>query len=118
MTIEQKAKEVYPIHPMEILPEEDENGKIINFDEWLDDFRLSIQSFSLNKGYQEGYEQAEKDYALTWKDIRQICTIAEDLFDDSYDSYEDYFKLSDEEFFSKILKQFKLIDKKYESKED
>ncbi len=97
---EQKAKEAYPIHPMEILPEEDENGKITNFDEWFDDFRITIQSFSLNRGYQDGYEQAEKDYALTWKDIRQICTIADDFFD------EDDLELSDEEFFTKILKQF------------
>lgn len=99
---EEKAKEAYPIHPMEILPEEDENGKIINFDEWLDDFRISIQSFSAQKGFQQGYEQAEKGYALTWKDIQQICTIADDFFDDDYE----YFKLSDEEFFTKILEQF------------
>ncbi len=97
---EQRAKEAYPIHPMKILPEEGEHGEILNFDEWLDDFRISIQSFSLNRGYQEGYEQAEKDYSLTWKDIRQICTIADDFFD------EDDHELSDEEFFTKILKQF------------
>ena len=58
---EEKANKRWPIHPWTILPKEGEHGAIINFDEWLEDFRLGVQSFSLNAGYKEGYEQAEKD---------------------------------------------------------
>ena len=58
---EQKANERWPIHPWTILPKEGEHGEIINFDEWLDDYRIWVQSFSANRGYEEGYEQAEKD---------------------------------------------------------
>lgn len=66
---EQKADERWPIHPWTILPKEGEHGEIINFDEWLDDYRIWIQSFSANKGYAQGYEQAEKDTierAIAW----------------------------------------------------
>ena len=58
---EEKANKRWPIHPLTILPKEGEHGEIINFDEWLDDYRIWVQSFSLNVGYKEGYEQAEKD---------------------------------------------------------
>jgi hypothetical protein len=58
---EEKANKRWPIHPWTIFPKEGEHGEIINFDEWLDDFRLGVQSFSLNAGYKEGYEQAEKE---------------------------------------------------------
>ena len=33
-------------------------------------------------GYAEGYEQAEKDLALTWKDMRRIIRIDEEMMDD------------------------------------
>lgn len=58
---EEKANKRWPIHPWTILPKEGEHGEIINFDEWLDDYRIWVQSFSANGGYKEGYEQAEKD---------------------------------------------------------
>ena len=58
---EEKANKRWPIHPLSILPKEGEHGEIINFDEWLDDYRIWVQSFSANRGYKEGYEQAEKD---------------------------------------------------------
>lgn len=58
---EELANKRWPIHPFTILPKEGAHGEILNFDEWLDDYRISIQSFSANKGYEQGYEQAEKD---------------------------------------------------------
>ena len=58
---EEKADKRWPIHPWTILPKEGEHGEIVNFDEWLDDYRIWVQSFSANRGYKEGYEQAEKD---------------------------------------------------------
>lgn len=61
---EEKANKRWPIHPWTILPKEGEHGEIINFDEWLDDYRIWVQSFSANGGYKEGYEQAEKDVII------------------------------------------------------
>lgn len=58
---EEKANKRWPIHPWTILPKEGEHGEIINFDEWLDDYRIWIQSFSANGGYKEGYKQATQD---------------------------------------------------------
>lgn len=58
---EEKANKRWPIHPWTILPKEGEHGEITNFDEWLDDYRIWVQSFSANGGYKEGYEQSEKD---------------------------------------------------------
>ena len=58
---EQKANERWPIHPYTILPKEGKHGEIINFDELLDDYRSWVQSFSANRGYKEGYEQAVTD---------------------------------------------------------
>ena len=58
---EEAALKAYPIHPYKVIPVEGAHGEILNFDEWLDDFRISVQSFSLNAGFRQGYEQAEKD---------------------------------------------------------
>lgn len=36
-------------------------------------------------GYKEGYEQAQKDLALTWIDIRNILSIAREVEDENDD---------------------------------
>lgn len=65
---EEKANKRWPIHPWTILPKEGEHGEIINFDEWLDDYRIWIQSFSANGGYKEGYKQATQDIIIIVKE--------------------------------------------------
>ena len=40
------------------MPKEDDNGRIINFDEWLDNYRIWIQSWNLNHGFVKGWEYA------------------------------------------------------------
>lgn len=57
---EELANAKYPIVPLSI-PETTPSGEILNSDKALDDFRISIQSFSSNHAFIEGYEQAEKD---------------------------------------------------------
>lgn len=52
---EKSANKKWPLHPFGIEAKVDENGKIVNYDEWLDDFRLGIQSFSANGGYKDGF---------------------------------------------------------------
>lgn len=58
---EEKANKRWPIHPWTIVPERGEHGEIINFDKWLEDYRIWVQSFSTNRGYKQGYEEATQD---------------------------------------------------------
>lgn len=52
------ADEKYPVVPWTVMPKEDDNGRIINFDEWLDNYRIWIQSWNLNFGFIKGWEYA------------------------------------------------------------
>ena len=54
--------------------------------------------------YQQGYEQAEKDLALTWDDMKTIVQILADT--DWYD-FEISDKLWSQEFYEEVLKRFK-----------
>lgn len=58
--------------------------------------------------YKEGYEQAEKDLALTWEDIKTIEQII--ATSDWYD-FEINGKLWSQEFYEEVLKRFKEIKK-------
>lgn len=52
----------------------------------------------------QGYEQAEKDLALTWEDIRTIVQI---LTQGDWYDFEISDKLWSKEFYEEILQQFK-----------
>ena len=67
---EERAREKYPekILPFPIVYEED------TFD--MNAFARSI--------FEEGYEQAEKDLGLTWKDIKKISRILDIMVDDDF----------------------------------
>ena len=54
--------------------------------------------------YRDGYEQAEKDLALTWEDIKTIEQII--ATSDWYD-FESNGKLWSKEFYEEVLKRFK-----------
>lgn len=54
--------------------------------------------------FRMGYEQAEKDLALTWEDIKTIVQILVDY--DWYD-FEINGKLWSKEFYEEVLKRFK-----------
>ena len=56
------------------------------------------------KRFIEGYEQAEKDLALTWKDIKIIVKI---LADSDWYDFEINGKLWSKEFYEEVLKRFK-----------
>ena len=56
--IQAKADKIYPIVPLNTR-EDVESGKILNDDELLESFRLTIQSVSSNIGYVRGYEDAQ-----------------------------------------------------------
>ena len=61
--------------------------------------------------YQEGYEQAEKDLALTWKDVMEICEIGyffeDDIVENDNTDYSD-----DEPFYKEVLRRFNECRKK------
>lgn len=52
-------------------------------------------------GYQQGYEQAEKDLELTWEDVSLLKSI---LFDVEHECFTNF---SYEEFCREVLKRFK-----------
>ena len=83
---EQAAKKAYP----------KEDGKV-----WHSTFGTFEfdRNAGARKAYQEGYEQAEKDLALTWKDIRIIGDLLVAVFND-------YGIVSDKKIYTEILRQF------------
>ena len=57
------------------------------------------------RGFVRGYQQAEKDLALTWKDIELIWNIFDEIAND--DSMEDLLKtISEEEYYQEVLRRF------------
>ena len=54
--------------------------------------------------YQDGYEQAEKDLALTWEDIKTIQQI---IATSNWYDFEINDKLWSKEFYEEVLKRFK-----------
>ena len=55
--------------------------------------------------FNNGYQQAEKDLELTWKDIAIIEKLGNDFFK------QNHTPMSDEEFYKEVLKRFKEIKK-------
>lgn len=58
----------------------------------------------LRDGFIHGYEQAEKDIALTWMDIKIIVKI---LADSDWYDFEINRNLWSKEFYEEVLKRFK-----------
>ena len=62
------------------------------------------------QGYIEGYEQAEKDFALTWQDIREIVQIADSLLENP-DMRIAISNHGEEAYYTEVLKRY-LEDRK------
>lgn len=60
--------------------------------------------------FQQGYEQAEKDLALTWQDIRRIVKIADDLLDDpkARVAFQNH---NEEYYYKKVLDEYNRLHK-------
>ena len=61
--------------------------------------------FNINKDYKNGYEQAEKDLELTWRDLENIIIIVEQvecewLKSCAWDGIRDF------EFYREVLRRF------------
>lgn len=76
----------------------------------LDTINRDDIRFNANRvGYQQGYEQAEKDFALTWEDIAMIDAIILDTNNEiAIDSSK---KIIGQTFYEEILKRFNELKK-------
>ena len=64
--------------------------------------------WNINYDFKNGYEEAEKDLALTWQDIKAIVNIADDLLPDPrYKQDLDASLQSEEAYYKEVLKRFK-----------
>ena len=75
-----------------------ERWKGNQYGEWGD---LNIES---RKRFQEGYHQAEKDLALTWKDVADIVILADTIMDGHEEEWK---KLGPEAYYSAVLRAYK-----------
>ena len=58
------------------------------------------------EAFTDGYEQAEKDLELTWRDIEQILDIINNLVDENFNA-DDFGIPANKEFYQEVLKRFK-----------
>ena len=57
----------------------------------------------LRFAFRDGYEAAEKDLALTWKDIAKIVILADTVLDGHEDEWK---KLGPEKYYSEVLRLY------------
>ena len=57
-------------------------------------------------GFNQGYEQAEKDLALTWEDMREITRIDIEMMDDPEEHPE---WTEEKSFYEEVLRRFMQI---------
>lgn len=86
---EKRALEAYPISRLPFFP-----GSVASYD--TNEERRMI--------YEEGYEQAEKDLALTWEDIQTIDNIVVDMAHNT-----DWPLRGQEVFYTEVLNRFSKI---------
>lgn len=86
---EERALEAFPKDIQLFVESQEEPGKWLPVD----------GNLQLRYGYQRGYEQAEKDLALTWEDL--------ELFHRLFAEEEDNFSKHDKYFYAEVLTRFK-----------
>lgn len=76
----------------------------------LDTINRDDIRFNANRvGYQQGYEQAEKDFALTWEDMAKIDAI---IISTNNEFATDVSKeISRQAFYEEVLKRFNELKK-------
>ena len=88
---EERALEVYPIRE----------------DFYRNDGIARSQTLDLNMEkryyFQQGYQQAEKDLALTWEDMRKIIRIDEEMMDDP-EAHPEW--MEEQPFYEEVLRRF------------
>jgi len=90
---EEAAKEIYK-DGIELFGRRDKNGNLI--------IRPETMVWILRNACQKGYEQAEKDLALTWEDIAKIDSL---ILETNNEFAVDYQKeISRQHFYEEVLK--------------
>ena len=74
-----------------------------------EDNHLNHERNAKRVGFQQGYEQAEKDLELTWEDINDIKLLTDQVECD-YEEIDK--KLYTKDFYEEVLKRFKEIKQK------
>lgn len=64
----------------------------------------SAFNYALKLGFIEGYDQAEKDLALTWQDIRRIVKIADAEL--GRHTQDELAEMGEEKYYEKILEKY------------
>lgn len=64
---------------------------------------------SAREYYKQGYSQAEKDNALTWKDLKLLQDITHEVFAQVANGSVDYYQIypTEQSFLEEVLKRFK-----------
>jgi len=74
--------------------------------EYAENVMLTVDHRSdVEDAYICGYEQAEKDNELTWRDIEQILDIINNLVDENFNA-DDFGIPANKEFYQEVLKLF------------
>ncbi len=67
--------------------------------------KTEVVSYSIvaaQTGIENGYEQAKKDYALTWQDIKTIVEIADNIANQGIEKWVGY----QDEYYKAVLEEF------------
>ena len=92
---EERALAAYPEDIQLFAESQEEPGKWLPVDE----------NIQLRYGYKCGYEQAEKDLALTWENIKSIIKIADSLLTGTAWDAVDW--PDEQKYYEEVLKRFK-----------
>ena len=65
--------------------------------------RLLFTRNTERSAFVKGYEQAEKDLALTWEDMRKIIRIDEEMIDDP-EAHPEW--MEEQPFYEEVLKRY------------
>ena len=89
--LQELGEKLFPREPGKVV---DAAGQIID---------VSDKNSPLRYGFFCGYEQAEKDLALTWKDIKLICEIEDRYWNEEWENND---PKTTQEYYQEVLRRF------------
>jgi hypothetical protein len=79
-------------------------------EEYAKKFILTVDHLSdAERAFRDGYEQAEEDLELTWKDLKLLQNISQGIFAETANGRAEFYQVypTEQSFFEEILKRFK-----------
>ncbi len=79
-------------------------------EEYAKNFILTVDHLSdAERAFREGYEQAEEDLELTWKDLKLLQNISHEIFAETANGSAGFYQVypTEQSFFEEILERFK-----------